>query len=403
MKKIALTLLLAAVAAIPASAKEPQQSPLLALVSDGRFATLEKVDPVTLDQRAGRVYTLPAQTSFLATSPDHRRVAVGVDYPGRLQVFNVGTLVPVRRHVTLYGAPAAGLWTRAGIVVLTWGYRDSGFYATMNARLRNVRYHRFAGNTVAAARGADFIAAVVAPQTGIGPARLAVIDAGGRLHSVDLPGISAGTAAGETEGSVRTERPALALSPDGSRAVVVSSAATVAEVDLTTMRATEHFLAARTLAKSMDGAIRTAAWVGDTVAVAGVDLAQARATPAGLTLVDTTKWAARRVDRAVVDVAGAEDSFVGYGSTAAYEELELGGDAGLAAQGDGVAAYTAAGAMRFRVFAGTPVSYLQVVGRYAYTRYLSSTHSSMWSVIDVASGRVLTTTDSRGELELIAP
>ena len=63
----------------------------------------------------------------------------------------------------------------------------------------------------------------------------------------------------------------------------------------------------------------------------------------------------------------------------------------------------AAGAMRFRVFAGTPVSYLQVVGRYAYTRYLSSTHSSMWSVIDVASGRVLTTTDSRGELELIAP
>src|ERR671937_2509742 len=100
MKKIALALLLAAVAAVPAAAQEPQQSPLLALVSDGRFATLEKLDPVTLDQREGRVYTLPAQTSFLATSPDHQRVAIGVDYPRRLQVFNVRALVPPRRPAT---------------------------------------------------------------------------------------------------------------------------------------------------------------------------------------------------------------------------------------------------------------------------------------------------------------
>jgi hypothetical protein len=320
-----------------------------------------------------------------------------------VQVVNVRTLVPVRRRVNSYGAPAAALWTRSGLVVLTWGYRDSGFYVTMNARLRKVRYHRFAGNAIAAARGSDLIAVVIAPQTGIGPARLGVIDAAGRFHSADLPGITAGMAAGDTEGTVRTERPALALSPDGGRAVVVSSTGTVAEVDLASMRATEHLLAARTLAKSMEGAVRTAAWVGDTVAVAGVDLAQAHATPAGLTLVDATKWAARRVDRSVIDVAAAADTFVGYGSTASYEELELGGDAGLAAQGDGVAAYTAAGAMRFHVFAGTPVASLQVVGPYAYARYLSGTHSSMWSVVDVATGRVLTTTDSRGELELVAP
>ena len=403
MKKIALALVLAAVAVVPAAAKEPPASPLLALVSDGRFATLEKVDPVTLDQREGRVYTLSARTSLLATSPDHRRVAVGFENLGRVQAFNVRTLVPVRRPVAVYGVPAAALWTRSGLVVLTWGYRENGFYATMNTRLRNVRYHRFAGNAVSVARGGDVLAAVLAPQSGIGPARLGVIDAGGRFHSADLPGISAGMAAGDAEGTVRTERPALALSPDGSRAVVVSSAGTVAEVDLATMHATEHLLAARTLAKSMEGAVRTAAWVGDTVAVAGVDLAQERATPAGLTLVDATKWAARRVDRAVVDVAAAGDSFVGYGSTASYEELELGGDAGLAAQGDGVAAYTAAGAMRFHVFAGTPVSYLQVVGPYAYTSYLSSTHSSMWSVVDITTGRVLTTTDSRGELQLLAP
>src|SRR5919204_6329046 len=97
MKKIALALLLAAVAVVPAAAKEPQASPLLALVSDGRFATIEKVDPVTLDQRAGRVYTLPAQTSFLATSPDHRRVAIGFDYPRRPPGVNVGTPVPPPR------------------------------------------------------------------------------------------------------------------------------------------------------------------------------------------------------------------------------------------------------------------------------------------------------------------
>ena len=403
MKKIALALLLAAVAAVPAAAKEPQQSPLLALVSDGRFATLEKLDPVTLDQREGRVYTLPAQTSFLATSPDHQRVAIGFEYPGRLQVFNVRTLAPVRRRVALYGAPAAALWTRSGLVVLTWGYRDNGFYATMNARLGNVRYHRFVGNALAVARGADVIAAVLAPQSGIGPARLGVIDAAGRFHSTDLPGISAGMASGETEGAVRTERPAVALSPDGNRAVVVASSGTAVEVDLSTMRTTEHLFAARTLAKSMEGAIRNAAWVGDTVAVAGVDLAQAHATPAGLTLVDATKWAARRVDRSVISVAAAGDAFVGYGSTASYEEIELGGATVLDAQGDGVAAYGAGGAMQFHVLAGTPVADVQVVGSRAYARYVSSTFSSMWSVIDLTTGRVLTTVDSRGELQLLAP
>src|SRR5918911_1217377 len=106
MKKIALVLVLAAAAAVPAAAKGPQVPPLLALVSQARGTYLEKVDPVTLDPRAGRVVPLPMEASFVGVSPNHRVVAVATGTTGRIQFVDVKTMRRLRGGLTLYGNPA---------------------------------------------------------------------------------------------------------------------------------------------------------------------------------------------------------------------------------------------------------------------------------------------------------
>jgi hypothetical protein len=393
MKKIALVLTLAAFAAVPAAAKGPLAPPLLALVSHGKVTYLEKVDPVTLDQRAGRVLTFPLETSFLATSPKHRYVALATGSTSRIRFVDLRTMRTLRAGYTLYGGPAGALWSASGLVVLMWGDR---FY-TMDSRGRHAQSHPLDGKLAAVARGSSKLVALLAPNHGLGPATLAVIDEAGNARTTTLPGVVAGIAEVDTEmHGLRSETPGVAISPDGTHAVVVQRSNAVVDVDLATLRATPHTIAARTLAKSMDGGQRVAAWVGDTVAVSGVDAKMVddvtRMTPAGLTLINTRTWTSRRVNTFATLVTAAADAVVAYGA---------GWDAALQkATGDGVAGYGENGAVRFHLFRGRPVDGVQAEGRYAYIPALDR---SKWTVVELASGRVVNDGAAGGLQALLDP
>ena len=119
---------------------------------------------------------------------------------------------------------------------------------------------------------------------------------------------------------------------------------TVAAVDLDTLAVAYHAPSARTLAKSITGPSRQAAWLGnDTLAVSGFDYKGSHdGEPVGLRLVDTRDWSVRMVD------AGVGRFGVGEGSLVAGEKV-FGFD----------------GTLRYRVDLGTE-QWLSVQGQYGY-------------------------------------
>jgi hypothetical protein len=400
VNKIALLLVVAAAVAVPAAAKGPQAAPVLVLVSDGRMTTLERVDPASLDQREGRVVTFPNPTSLVATSPDHSRVAIAAGPTGRVWIVDPATMTARSTRVALVGVAAAARWTSSGLVVLVSGREDA--VLTTGPRLGRPRRHPLGGKIVAVTRGDDALVAVVGPRDGLGPARVAVVDRNGTIRFAALPEIQVGFGQDPVTYEARVEIPAVALSPDASRAVVVGTSGAVAEVELGTLRATSHLVARRSLAKSLTGGSRTAVWLGTTIVVGGVDAPGGFAvTPMRLTLIDSQTWRVRRTTASAAHVAAAGDGVVTFGS-ASIADLGLGFESGAPSGGEGVAAYTQDGELRFRVLAGAPILDLDVAGGYAYARYISD-DSSTWSVIDLADGRILNTTLSRGELNVLEP
>ena len=149
---------------------------------------------------------------------------------------------------------------------------------------------------------------LVAPESGIGPARVVTVDRGLNVRSVTLEAIRAGsrqTGEGETH-TVTQRRPALVVDDAGARAFVIGADEPPAEVDLATLRATFHPAARRSQArsKSMTGPVRYAEWLGNgRIAVSGVqnegidpETRRFRQRPAGLTVLDTRAWATTLVD-----------------------------------------------------------------------------------------------------------
>ncbi len=150
-------------------------------------------------------------------------------------------------------------------------------------------------------------------RTAVGAARLLSIDRGGRVRSVLLARLKAGSDSLRSGAGYlpRTWLPGLAVSADGARAVVVSGGAPIAEVDLRTFTVAYHE-PRRTLAMlallrnsfepqaaakgEVEGPQRTALWLpGGTVAVTGFGgNGQRSSTPAGLTLVNTAAGSSRR-------------------------------------------------------------------------------------------------------------
>ena len=376
MRRLATTLLLVAVLAGAAGAA-PAPERVLAVEWRAGGGQLRWVSARTLQPAGGPVVSLGgAPANLIAVSPDGRTGALGGGENGRLR------LLDLRRPRSLAllrvgeGFAFAATWpTRDRLVVLLGGMGAEVAVVDPSAR-RVVSRRTLPGTALAAVPAGRRLLALLAPRDAIGAARLAVIDAGGSVRAVALPGIRAGIAPPRTATGIgRQATPGLAASPDGSRAAVVSPDRVV-EIDLGTLTATGTRIVTRTTSratKRIAGWSRTAVWAGErSIAVTGSTESYAGGTrryaPTGLVLLDVRTGASRRLDRSSTQATRVGDTLLGHGGAV------IGG-------------YRLDGSLRFELVDDDGDSgYVQRAGRYLY---VGSGNSTRFVVVDAEAGRIV--------------
>jgi hypothetical protein len=217
-----------------------------------------------------------------------------------------------------------------------------------------------------------------------GAARLAVVDARGRLRSVTLTRIQLGVHT--SNGFSNEDRAGLAVDSARARAYVVAANAPVAEVDLRTMHVTYRRVLAGTTVERNDARPalqRQALWLGGgQVAVFGRDLiatdgGKLTAIPAGVTLINTHDWGACRLDERASRAALASGRLLTYGPGTPVSRHEP--DTGLRA-------YVVGRGETFHLFDREQVWDVKVVADDAYVRTATAVH-----IVDAKSGKVMAT------------
>jgi hypothetical protein len=187
----------------------------------------------------------------------------------------------------------------------------------------------------------------------------------------------------------------MAVDPARLVAYVVGAGAPVAAVDLRTMRAARHRVAAPALLRDAGcprcSPQRRAVWLGDgRLAVTGFDVRRSRKAPAGVALVDTRTWAARLIARR----AGAA-------RLAGHRLLVYDGrhPSGRPYAGSGLRVYDRSGRLRRTLLPGLRIGDVQVAGSRAYARTTRGLR-----VVDLRRGRVIARLPrERRDIDLIAP
>jgi len=233
---------------------------------------------------------------------------------------------------------------------------------------RVVRSSRLSGSPWLSGRTRDELVLLLRTSGPLAPARLAIVGADGEVREVVVERVLAGTVVPDQQGSrASTNRPGLAVDPDGRRAYLVPADGPAAEIDLATLAVRYHeldrpsllgrflrWLVPQAQAKILEGPVREARWLGNgTIAVSGVDYSAARtasgaesmsAAPAGLTLLDTRSWTRRTLDREASGLALGPGVVVAQGG-----RWETGRDRGF---GPGLRAFDLEGRERWRLHPG---------------------------------------------------
>ena len=391
---------------LPAALTAPaQETPALLGVIQGRnLATLVHVDAATLKAKPKPRLELWGAWPW-AFSPN--RSALAVVRHAALRLVSVKRM---RRLGDIHlgaGYVVALSWPAPGRVLAA--VRDCCSAAVRlhvvdtNARTV-VRTHELAGTFIRAARGPAALVLLLAPDKGIGPSRLAVLDSSGEVRVALLAGVSAGwsTPQGASGEAVASRRePGLALDGAGQRAFVVEPEGEVTTVHLPTLSVSSHTVARavsplarlharlepEAAAKIVDGPTRTALWLGDGIlAVTGRDESSSRdaqgnfrfaVRPAGLTLIDTESWRARTLDSGADSARVVSGGLLVTGSS--YEGPSE------TRSGMGLALY-AEGGKRFQLFQRQAARVDQVYGDRALV-YVGS--SSALRLVDLDAGRVV--------------
>jgi hypothetical protein len=339
--------------------------PLLGVVG-GRPSALRRLDPLTLEPVGGRRVTLPYGISGYAWSPDRRLLVLGdvdddvvhVVDPVRMRLLRTVRFGIVAR------APRQVAWLAPRRLVVVAGEPADGAYLLMVDPVagRVLSRRRLGPATLGGVVAGSRLVLLRTSAGDIGPARLLVVDAGGGVRAVALDGIQAGfrhPPDWDAPGAYGVSRDAgLAVDPAGGRAFVVVAGATVAEVDLASLRVTyrhlrqpgsllrrlAHWLVPAAEAKLVTGTWRGACWLGGgALAVWGTD---ARVTgdtppelasevrPSGLKLVDTRTWTVRPLGPDGTGVRWQSGRLLAFGTTWGGEAQRPRGT-GLTAYGPG--------------------------------------------------------------------
>jgi hypothetical protein len=287
-------------------------SKVLGMERSKRTDFLVRLDGRSLEPSSRRL-SLGGFTYAWSFSPDGRRLAVGVDRVHGFRIVDVRRLRNVA-HVQTWSAAISTLaWLTPRRII---GVEPAGLFIVDPLTRKHLRPPEVEGSIQTVERVGNRLVLVLAPDREIGFARLAVIDALGRLKTVQLDRIRAGVRPEiETRhGEIRW--PGLTFDPSGRAFVVGTGDEPVAEIDLRTTEVTYHepsrsrsflsrfrnWLEPQAEAKlALTGSFRTALWLGDGhIAVWGWDSALAGGNrvderPAGLSILETSGWTTRMV------------------------------------------------------------------------------------------------------------
>jgi hypothetical protein len=300
VKTLPLTFL-AALALVPAATPAP--APVLGIEWNGAHSRLAWFDPQTLRMLPGRKAPLAWHNGSWSFSTDRSALAIGgngvelrfVD-ARRMRVLGDLKLAPG-------GTPTAGVtWLRPDrLLALVERPGSAAIVAVDPARRRVVRRTTVSGQLSGYARVADGLALLLAPEHGIGPARVAVVDADAAVRAAAVDRIAIGSSRQAESGRpVRQRSAGFAVDPASGTAWVVGADA-FAEVDLHSL-AVAYRSSPRQLAKALEGPARWARWLGGgLIAVSGADWStdaagKTHVDPYGLRLVAVAAGTSRTID-----------------------------------------------------------------------------------------------------------
>jgi hypothetical protein len=400
---LASLLLFASVAAPVMAQSQPApdtDGPLLHLGHRARGHSLRIVDPLTLEPRSRRIRGL-RRTYGATLSPDRRRLARGTGWGerSRIQVINLARWREERIITLGRRGPVLVEWPSPNRLVAVlgapFGRQEIAVVDPDTGAVKSRRPIR--GRLLSHAPVAGGIALLVAPERGLGPARLLLADVSGTMRTVRLGRIRSGGNEGARR-RVRYRSPALAVDPARVQAYVVASTDSllVAEVDLksaaVTYREPTAAPAGRPRAQAAKGNMRVvwreAAWLGGhSIAVTGNDTFPTRPgrrfgpppKPYGLKLIDTKDWTVRTLDRRTDQAFVAAGRLLAHGGNWSPRRLKYTSSTGLLA-------FTEDGQRSFTRFAGRQVI---VIGTHGDLAYVWVVPARELHVIDVRDGRTL--------------
>ena len=383
---------------------------VLAVISDAP-TVLARLDPRSLRPLPGRRVDLGEPVAGYALSADRSMLVLGDNDEATLVMVDVAGMRLAGTVLLEPGgqAPDALAWLgprRVAAVTVDAGGASVVLVDPLARRV--VARQRLGGVLGGAARLPGRLVLLLTPDGAIGPARLAVVDGRGTMRAVTLTGIVAGLqqpAAGAPGAVARQRAAGLAVDASGGRAFVVAAGGPVAEVDLASLRVTDHvprqpagllgrlagWLAPPAQAKEVSGPVRQACWLGDgLLAVAGSEdrvrkdpggQLQNEEVPSGAQLLDTRSWTVRPLD--------AQASQVSYRGGWL---LTFGGGwngAGQRWHGAGLTVYGPGGRPPLHLFGTRFVADAQVSGDLAYAWLTEGNGDTATAIVDLRTGRVL--------------
>ena len=365
------TLLLAATAADSQRPRERAASPRLYEIA-GDFVRL---DPETLHPVRGQRAPLGSDSWAWSFAPGRDRIALVSDSPGpELRLIDLRTMGVIGdARLARRGSAWATAWVSSrrllGVVVTR---ADDTLVAGVDSTTRRVVWRRTLGGSLRVGEAFhNGLVLILGPHRDVGPSRLVRVTAGGGIRSASLEGIRSGSV------SPLDSRPGLAIDHSEARAFVVQAGAPVAEVDLRTLQVHEHpLLLGGRAPDATTGATRDALWLGKgLLAVTGWDIrSSGGATPAGLTLVNTLTWSARKIHRRATHAMVWHYTLLA--SSFPYP--------GRGTLGSGLTGYSLAGERKFHRYGHEPVAGVQPLG----SKVLVMTPRRT-TLIDVRTGREL--------------
>jgi hypothetical protein len=396
----------------------PERSSVLGLLWGGESAVLARLQARTLRPLGRRIEVGGGGDQALSPEGGVLAVASAVTSgpsadSGRseLELVNVRSLRRIGRlELGMSGLVSKIVWDEPNRIVVLLD--DPPRIVTVETRpLRATSSAAVRGRVVASDAEAGRLVLLLAPTGSIGPSQLALVESDGGVRTVALPEILAGWEAVDVAGDphgLRQQLPGLAVSPDGTRAVVVPAGDRVAEIELDPLRVSYHELSERTSpfrrlytwlegeakAKTVEGPDRFALWLGgDKVAVTGTNYLSLRdgefeASPAGLSLLDTRDWSVRTLADQAAGMVAVRDLVLAFGW--AHSE----NDAGI-----GLRAYGADGEERFHLFGNAPLDWVDAAWPYAY---VPRGGGKRFDVVDLRSGHVVARARPKVSVSIVA-